>query len=484
MAELIGRIRLATETPHILCVNETFLDHTIGTVEIEGYDIIARWDRSYERGGVCIFASCNIAQKVTHLSNSKDAERAWCMLHTDHGPFLLGAWYRPPNSEVASIQSCEQEHDVLAEQALGTLLVGDLNVHHIPWLGHSRETSVCGKQLRLAAAHMGLKQVVREPTRGKYLLDLALTDVLGTVARILPKIADHSIVAVTMPLPIAEILEIERTVWKFATADWDRLEALLQEEDWSRISRMTPDNGASTLSETLLRHANCCIQKKRIVEKKTTHPWLSDAVVRAIADKRDAEGTPSEAEKAQACSDKVMTEYNIWVSSVHDDLANMQRGSKAWWKKERQLQLQKQKCSSIPALKQADGTWACDNKQKANLLATTFSSKYVLAEGQTNEYSAITDETLEWLIDRGKVLHPTAARDIMRALRVDSATGPDMVPTRIIKHCADALAVPVYLLAMRILSSGHWPELYTIHWVACLHKKKACANQKTTDGST
>ena len=106
----------------------------------------------------------------------------------------------------------------------------------------------------------------------------------------------------------------------------------------------------------------------------------------------------------------------------------------------------------------------------------------MLAEGQTNEYSAITDETPEWLIDRGKVLHPTAARDIMRALRVDSATGPDMVPTRIIKHCADALAVPVYLLAMRILASGHWPELYTLHWVACLYKKKGVCEPKNYRG--
>ena len=156
-AELAGRIRLATEIPHILCVNETLLDHIVGTVEIEGHEIIARWDRSYERGGVCIYASCKIAQKVIHLSNSKDAERAWCMVHTDHGPFLLGAKYRPPNAEVASIESCEREHNALAEQVLGSLLVGDLNVHHIPWLGHSRETSVCGKHLRSTASRMGLK---------------------------------------------------------------------------------------------------------------------------------------------------------------------------------------------------------------------------------------------------------------------------------------------------------------------------------------
>ena len=112
------------------------------------------------------------------------------------------------------------------------MLVGDLNVHHVDWLNHSSSTSACGKRLRLAAAAIGLNQLVRKPTRGKYLLDLALTDISGTSATVLPKLADHSVVQVVTTLPVPEVEEIEGKVWKFATADWDRLGALLQDEDW------------------------------------------------------------------------------------------------------------------------------------------------------------------------------------------------------------------------------------------------------------
>ena len=234
---------------------------------------------------------------------------------------------------------------------------------------------------------------------------------------------------------------------------------------------MEPDEGSRHLSETLLQHSGNCIQKKCVVEKKTTHPWLNDVVLRAVTEKRDAEGMASEIEKAKMCSQVVMQEYNNWVTKVHKDLTDMKPGSKSWWKFERQLQLQKQKCSSIPALKLADGSWTCDNKGKADVLATTLASKYSLAELRPNDYSDIDEEHLNWLIDRGQVLTPLAARDIMKSLREDSATGPDLVPTRIIKHCADSLAIPVYLLAMTILRTGRWPELYTLHWVACLHKK-------------
>ena len=41
-AELVGRIRLCERRPDILCLNETFLDKTIGEVPIEGYEHIAR----------------------------------------------------------------------------------------------------------------------------------------------------------------------------------------------------------------------------------------------------------------------------------------------------------------------------------------------------------------------------------------------------------------------------------------------------------
>ena len=214
-------------------------------------------------------------------------------------------------------------------------------------------------------------------------------------------------------------------------------------------------------------------QEEESSGEKNTHPWLNEAVLQAVTEKRDAEGTPSERERAESCSNTVMREYNAWVSETHKELSSMKQGCKCWWTRERQLQYQKQNCGSIPALKLSDGTWAIDSKSKADALATTLASKYTLAELQENEYSTITDERLDWLSDRSQILHPEAARDIMADLQEDSATGPDAVPTRIIERCADALALPVYFLAMTILQSGRWPDMYTIHWVACLHKKKS-----------
>ena len=65
------------------------------------------------------------------------------------------------------------------------------------------------------------------------------------------------------------------------------------------------------------------------------------------------------------------------------------------------------------------------------------------------------------------------AEKIMQKLDESSATGPDKVPTKILKRCAQALALPVAMLAQSILATGRWPEAWVKHWIVPLYKKKA-----------
>ena len=48
-----------------------------------------------------------------------------------------------------------------------------------------------------------------------------------------------------------------------------------------------------------------------------------------------------------------------------------------------------------------------------------------------------------------------------------------MLPTRVLKRFAVELSVPLYKLARRILETGRWPEVWLVHWVLPLYKKKA-----------
>ena len=70
-------------------------------------------------------------------------------------------------------------------------MLGDLNVHSIRLLKHSVRESTERQMLFEVANKMGFKQLVKEPTRGKYLLDLILTDVTDSAASTLAAVADH-----------------------------------------------------------------------------------------------------------------------------------------------------------------------------------------------------------------------------------------------------------------------------------------------------
>ena len=64
----------------------------------------------------------------------------------------------------------------LRSTGIGTIIVGDLNVHSIRWLQYSSCNSVEGEYLHNVCKEMGLQQRVAEPTREDHLLDLVLTD--------------------------------------------------------------------------------------------------------------------------------------------------------------------------------------------------------------------------------------------------------------------------------------------------------------------
>jgi hypothetical protein len=106
LPELTAALHVLKIAPGLVCLNETFLDASIESITLEGYELVARRDRDDGRkcGGVAVFANVSVKSRVTLLSKSDDSERVWVILHADTGPLLIGVWYRPPEpGEIATI---------------------------------------------------------------------------------------------------------------------------------------------------------------------------------------------------------------------------------------------------------------------------------------------------------------------------------------------------------------------------------------------
>ena len=67
----------------------------------------------------------------------------------------------------------------------------------------------------------------------------------------------------------------------------------------------------------------------------------------------------------------------------------------------------------------------------------------------------------------------SGAIHVLEQLDPSSATGPDELPTRILRECATSLALPLLLLGCQILRTGCWPALWLMHWIVPLYKKNA-----------
>ena len=80
-----------------------------------------------------------------------------------------------------------------------------------------------------------IKQMVRSPTRGNYLLDLVCSSHSDFKVHVGPQIADHATVIATLP----DSLEIRhfapRRIWHFKDANWEAMKAALLKFDCSQL---------------------------------------------------------------------------------------------------------------------------------------------------------------------------------------------------------------------------------------------------------
>ena len=487
-AELFAHLEV--HRPDLLALSETWLDASTKHLSIPGYEEVSRRDRpghpghGLNHGGIALYCRTCSGLAVAHVGDSEVAERSWHILHAHDGPFLIGLWYRPPRSELDHITTLAAEMNKFLPMCVGCILIGDMNVWHKRWLRHSPSTSPEGRCLHDICADFGLQQVVRQPTRGENLLDLVLTSCPQDVkVKILPQIADHAgVLAQVRRQPVINNIVI-RQVWDFSKADWVKLNKLFADTDWRDLLGHNANEAAEHFAGYVLSCAKECIPSRTIGHQKSSHPWLNERCRAAIAKKHSREGCADYAEAAQQCSTIIGSEYQDYVQRLRSKLLSLPRSSKQWWKINRQLLHNIAKPTSTPPLQHAAGTWATHPKDKASLLMESFRSKFVLAPCAVGEQ----DLDLRFLTYEAEnrpditmagfapIRHRWAKHEL-RKLDADTATGPDLIPARVLKMCASTLSIPIVLLVRLMLATGVWPQCWKLHWLFPIYKKGPQAN--------
>ena len=466
-----------------VAITETHLAKSVEVLRLSKYELVSRRDRSDRQGGgIALYARWDVHPQIVHTCDSATLELSWHTLHSDAGPLLLGVWYRPPRrGDVASISAFDAELKKFDEDFIGRIIVGDMNVHNKDWLQFSSGISPEGLELENVCAAHGLKQFVKEATRGEYLLDLVLSD-LGSCLQssvhngILEK--DHRCVLCQVNISISASHVPSRTIFDFGKAKWTEFKEFLKNFDWSTFMfQADPDRAAFDFTEFLSFHAKRFIPVKVVKGKPYKHPWIDETCRRLLREKHDSVGTPSFIAARDRCTAGFREAQSRFFVSTKHKLQNS--NGKDWWKLSKDLLAKNTGKENIPPLKVAGG-WIKEPDAKATSLSATFATKSCLPDPQANEFSHVhpPSATLHKFlrIRRRDVLK------ILKALDVSSATGPDGLPAFLLHKCSEELALPIALLSRACLQSGRWPACWRFHWIHPLHKKKSKADPENYRG--
>ena len=121
--------------------------------------------------------------------------------------------------------------------------------------------------------------------------------------------------------------------------------------------------------------------------------------------------------------------------------------------------------------------------EKAELFADVFEAKSKLDDAEVNDSSAMSRLDSLTMGDGFLPVRRRYARSILKDLKENSGTGPDLLAARVLRRCRSVLEVPLTLLARAMLSEGRWPDVWRLHWVQPLHRKKSRADASNYRGT-
>ena len=136
----------------------------------------------------------------------------------------------------------------------------------------------------------------------------------------LPTIRNHKLVITVLNVKTPEKATVTRVVWQFAKVDWDNMRDMLSAKPWEDMQRMHANDAAVFFNTAIQECAEQCIPRRELKERKSTHPWLDDAVESLVKQKTDAEGTPNEREAAEKCSAGILASFKEYTRKCAEQL--------------------------------------------------------------------------------------------------------------------------------------------------------------------
>ena len=480
----IDYVQGLTESYHILCFSETHLDDNVDTISLnfEGYNEPIRKDRTHNGGGVMVYISSALRYVRRVDLENPNLETIWIEIKLKSYDLLLCCFYRSDftisqSNFVTELQSSIEE---ALDYSPYVILTGDINIDFL---------NLMNVQLRDCLSLYSLNNVITEPTRineqSSTLIDPCLVSdaciVLdsGTMA-VSDIISDHRATYVSIKIDLKLSSSYFREVWDYKHADYERLNDLIEQCDWTALisSSLNIDEACKMFTSTFLNFCKTCIPVKTVLIRANDKPWFNSDLRYNI---RIRDRLRKKYLKTYNNSDKLLFKRQRnkvnnmktyakenYISNISDTISNHDSNSKSFW----QLmgRFMGKKCNSviIPPLRSDNTNYAFSNEEKTNLLNDYFCG--ISSIDESNLALPNFDKRTNAVMPDIKILQSEVV-DVLRILKVNKASGPDGISHRMLKNTSHTISVPLTKLFNLSLRLHVYPSLWKSANVMPLFKK-------------
>ena len=143
----------------IISLTETWLNPNTSDecLTIDGFKLYRRGRRSDRHGGICAYAKTNVYSRRRSDLELPDVEYVWLELNSHQRKFLIGTFYRPPNSTAEILLLIEDSIGLAFDTNISNIFItGDFNLDVLKNSSSRKVRDIC--------QHFSLEQHITEPT--------------------------------------------------------------------------------------------------------------------------------------------------------------------------------------------------------------------------------------------------------------------------------------------------------------------------------
>ena len=479
--KLLGDIAIENNAS-IICLTESHLRKCIldAEVEIKDYEII-RADRleGMKKGGVAVYVKKDLIKQTKVLKRESNGEVEHLLLYFSKWKLALSTIYRPPYCTTINfanmIKTIEQELLNLGNPEPNIIILGDFNLPIIRW-NESKGTVVYGgstadrQQSNLLLSFMDrflLKQMMNAPTRGRNILDLAMTnndEIFSNINVEDTVMSDHRVAIIRTSL---EATSETRKTWekdslasldfRHKNTDWNAIREATMKTDWPNIFiNKTSDDKYNAFYNKML---DICKQYTPVRRQYTKGNIPRDRriLMRKRTNIRKAMAKTINMVKIEEMKGK-LHDIEIKLAQSHTEelkaretkaIEKIKSNPKYFYAYARSKAVTR--CSIGPLL------YRDELVSEPGMLVTAFNEQYASAFSKPmDDYGSIPWKHVNYLLSDIQV----SANDLEKILaniKEDAAAGPDQIPAILLKRCAKGLSKPLSSLWQSSLDEGKIP---------------------------